>query len=269
MSSQVEINGVVFLPIKEAAKKVSYSRDYVARLAREQKILATQIGRQWFVDTASLKNFAEMSALEQTVRKQQLSVARKHEQAITQEVRAHKTVLAKKVRRSPIQAMVMAMLVLGFGLVTGAGVFTASQIFPVMTHIPNFARLGAATPTIPVTELGTSSESEFAIADAQATTLYTAVTENTSEMKKPLFVNEVEMREMSVGNSEGIMLLARDAALPDAAAVAELFSDEVTVEFKENSTGMVTYTNEDGTTSEYPFVSVPVGAATTTMGVTI
>ena len=68
MLAQVKINGDTFLPIKEAAKLVLYSRDYVARLAREQKIVAMQVERQWFVDTVSLKNFAETAELEQTVR---------------------------------------------------------------------------------------------------------------------------------------------------------------------------------------------------------
>jgi excisionase family DNA binding protein len=260
MSSQVEINGVTFLPIKEAAKQVSYSRDYVARLAREQKIFATQIGRQWFVDPVSLKSFADVALLEQSVRKERLSHERKREQAIRQEVREHRTVVAKKLRRGHAQSLVMALLVLGFGLVTGAGVYTASQVMPQAAEVPNLARLGAVAPGLPEST-GTVPEAEgFAMADAQATTLYTAVVE------QPLFVNESETRAMSIGNTEGIMLLARDAKLGDAEAVEALFSDEVEVEFLEDSTGVVTYTYEDGSTAAYPFVSVPVGntAATTT-----
>lgn len=258
MSSQVEINGVTFLPIKEAAKLVSYSRDYVARLAREQKILATQIGRQWFVDSVSLKNFAEVAELELSVRRQQLSAERKIEQSIKQEVRVHKTVAAEKMRRVRTQSLVMSFLVLGFGLVAGAGVFTVNQILPNTAQVPNLARLGAIAPILIEDEVTLPTEPEFAVADAQATTLYTAVVE------QPVFVSEVETRAMSVGNTEGIMLLSRNTTLSDTATVAALFSDEVEVEFLEDSTGVVTYTYEDGTVAEYPFVSVPVGVTTTT-----
>ncbi|KXJ99765.1 MAG: hypothetical protein UZ19_OD1000263 [Parcubacteria bacterium OLB19] len=57
MSTQIEINGAQLIPLKEAAKRIAYSRDYLAKLAREQKIVATQIGRQWFVDMYSLQTF--------------------------------------------------------------------------------------------------------------------------------------------------------------------------------------------------------------------
>ncbi len=256
MSSQVEINGVSFLPIKDAAKLVSYSRDYVARLARERKILATQIGRQWFVDSVSLNNFAEVALLEQSVRKQQLSHERKHEQAIKQAITAHKNVVVQKQRRGRVQSLVMALLVLGFGLTTGAVVYTMSQVLPVAIQVPNLARLGAIAPSLPADE-----DSGYALADAQATMLYT----DTTVIEHPLFVNEAETRAMSIGNTEGVMLLARDTTLGDAPAVAALFSDEVEVEFAADSTGVITYTYEDGTTAEYPFVSVPVGAATNTI----
>ena len=43
MSTSFEINNIALVPIKDAAKSVAYSRDYVARLAREKKIVASQI----------------------------------------------------------------------------------------------------------------------------------------------------------------------------------------------------------------------------------
>jgi len=42
---------------RDAAALVSYSPDYVSRLAREGKILAEQRGRDWYVDIDSLKLF--------------------------------------------------------------------------------------------------------------------------------------------------------------------------------------------------------------------
>lgn len=47
-----------FLPAKEAAAFVSYTPDYVSRLARDGKIVAEKIDQQWFVDLDSLKLFS-------------------------------------------------------------------------------------------------------------------------------------------------------------------------------------------------------------------
>ncbi len=41
----------------EAGKKFGYTHDYIARLAREKKIIATRVGREWFVDGNSLQSF--------------------------------------------------------------------------------------------------------------------------------------------------------------------------------------------------------------------
>ena len=44
MATSIKINGVTLMPIKDAASSISYSRDYVARLAREGKIVAELAG---------------------------------------------------------------------------------------------------------------------------------------------------------------------------------------------------------------------------------
>ncbi|MEZ4200767.1 MAG: hypothetical protein R3B69_04305 [Candidatus Paceibacterota bacterium] len=46
-----------FIPAREGALLVGYSPDYVARLAREGKVVAKRVGRAWHVDHDSLKLF--------------------------------------------------------------------------------------------------------------------------------------------------------------------------------------------------------------------
>ena len=79
MSTTIKINGVTLVPIKDAATQISYTRDYVARLAREGKIVATQVGRQWFVDLTSLQNFSEEASAQEAARKLALRLERKLE----------------------------------------------------------------------------------------------------------------------------------------------------------------------------------------------
>ena len=61
---------------RDAAALVAYSPDYVSRLAREEKIVAVQRGRDWYVDVDSLKLFALEVQAEQRARHQALRESR-------------------------------------------------------------------------------------------------------------------------------------------------------------------------------------------------
>jgi hypothetical protein len=248
MSTQVEINGISFLPIKDAAKAFSYSRDYVARLAREGKIVATQVNRQWLIDSVSLQNFAEASELEQSVRKQQLSLERKREQVVKQEVVDIKKDTRIKMKSVGVHAQMVAACVLCLGIFAGAGVYTTTSLLSIPPA--SVANLGSVSPSEEVVYV---EEIPLTIVTPQPTTLYS------SEVEYPLFVVEEETRALSIGNAEGIFLLGRDGDVRTAEDVAALFSDDVEVEFLEDNTGLVKYQKENGAVVEYPFVSVPTG----------
>ena len=238
MSTHVEIDGISFLTIKDAAKAFSYSRDYVARLAREGKIVATQVNRQWLIDAVSLQNFAEASELEQSVRKQQLSLERKREQIIKQEVVDIKKEIRLKVKSIGMQSQMVAACVLCLGLFAGAGIYTTASLINAPTT--SVANLGSVSPVEEVY----MDEMPLAEVTPQPTTLYS------TEVEYPLFVDEDETRALSIGNAEGVFLLGRDGDVRTA--------EDVEVEFLENNTGVVKYQKENGEVVEYPFVSVPV-----------
>jgi len=253
MSTHVEIDGISFLPIKDAAKAFSYSRDYVARLAREGKIVATQVNRQWLIDSVSLQNFAEASELEQAVRKQQLSLERKREQVVKQEVKTIKKEIRTKTKSVNFHAQMVAACVLCLGVFAGAGVYTTTSL--MTAPATSVANLGTAAPAEEVVYI---EEVPLASATAQPTTLYS------SEVEYPLFVVEEETRALSIGNAEGIFLLGRDGDVQTAEDIAALFSDDVEVEFVDDNTGVVRYEKEEGVVVEYPFVSVPTGKSNRT-----
>jgi hypothetical protein len=249
MSNQLEINGVSFLPIKEAAKVVSYSRDYVAKLAREEKIVASQIGRQWYVDLLSLKNFAHAASLEQNVRKSKLSDQRKREQALKAEVQTIRNEVVRKSVRARREARAVAALVLCLGILSGVG-FNTFENFSTLTSFKNntVESNNIAAGVLPASE---EMLTVHEIVKPMPTAVYSSVAE------QPLFVDESEVQSLSIGNSEGIFLLSKDAVINDAKDVAGLFSDEVDVRFVEGGTGVVTYTNTDGIETERVFVSIP------------
>ncbi len=253
MATQVEINGSTFLPIKEAAKLVSYSKDYVARLAREQKIVASQIGRQWFVEEVSLKNFAEASEIEQTIRKQQLSLERKREQTVKQEVSVIKKNTRGKVKLVRVRAQLAATLALSLGLLVGGGVYTSSLLLPHTTHMAQVSAVKEMSASdVVVEELPVVVAEGFATAQPQPTTLYSNVIEY------PLFVDESEVRNMSTTTVEGVFILPSTGSVSSEIDLEALFSDEVTVRFVQENSGVIEYQKTSGEVSEYPFVSVPV-----------
>ena len=68
-----------FLPSSEAAKLVRYHSDYVSKLAREGKIEARRVDRQWQVDVESLKLFSLQAEAEKRRQSEALSKQRQVE----------------------------------------------------------------------------------------------------------------------------------------------------------------------------------------------
>ncbi|MCB9811703.1 hypothetical protein H6783_02220 [Candidatus Nomurabacteria bacterium] len=68
-----------FIPVKEAAKLVGYTTDYVAKLAREGKVDARRNGRQWFVGRDSVKLFSLQQEELKKTRQQELKEQRLRE----------------------------------------------------------------------------------------------------------------------------------------------------------------------------------------------
>jgi len=245
MSSQskIEINGRTLVSIKEAAKSVSYSRDYVARLAREQKISASQIGRQWFVDLVSLQSFAKSIELEQKVRKQNLSHERKRERIAKQELETLHLSEEKIKNNSNSQALVLASLVITFGLFSGVALHNFSSL--QISLVSNIDHIGIAASYPSVESVDVLPE-----VVEQVSSL------NTTVMEYPLFIDEQEVRIMKK-DSEGIFLLADEGEIGNESEVRALFSDDVSVEFVGGNDGVITLEKEVGEVVEYPFVSVP------------
>ena len=66
MSELLSINGINFISASDAGKICKYTSDYITKLAREGKIEAKRMGRQWYVSPESLEAFVQRS---QTLKK--------------------------------------------------------------------------------------------------------------------------------------------------------------------------------------------------------
>jgi excisionase family DNA binding protein len=239
MTSSLEIDGTELQNIRTAAERTGYSRDYITRLAREQKITASQIGRQWFVDVDSLQAYATAVATEQSLRHQQLSEERRQERLASQKVtpapkQKHSTKLVTTLRA---QTLAVAVLCLGLGL----GV--------VLNQLPLSAGFSTQVAN---TSLFQSTQGHAAVIDSV----------------EPVTASGVQFSHESVGLStmegatKGILLLPEVASTTQNPA--ELFSDEVKVVVDEKGNQYVARVDEYGQVVEkIPFVVVPVTSSQT------
>jgi excisionase family DNA binding protein len=243
MEAHIEIGNKKLSSIREASSQVSYSRDYVTRLAREGKIFASQIGRQWYVDLDSLKNYAEVSRIEADIRKAHLSEKRKQEQIFRSAKEQHETAREKTVATAHTKAVAAAGSVLAVGLL--AGVFGYSMLMAPN----NFdAAISQTTATNQYSQTAANAKAVINtnVSDAAATRsgAYTqsSAVESTSSI------------------SEGILVLPVGAN-DDPAAV---FSDEVRIRTATSGKQTAVLVDVNGVESdrEIPFVLVPVKTET-------
>ncbi len=79
MSKHLTFNNQIYFSSQEAGKTAGYTSDYVAKLCREGNLTCERVGRSWFVEENSLKEFVIAREHEKAARLQQLSEQRKSE----------------------------------------------------------------------------------------------------------------------------------------------------------------------------------------------
>jgi len=119
MSQSFTVNGKEYLQSNVLASSFGYTSDYIGKLAREEKIIGTQVGRQWFIEPESFKFFLHKSQVEKELRKVELRQLRKIEHASFQSEVHQKKVTTHSVYHSVAQACVILL----------CGVFVGSLSF--------------------------------------------------------------------------------------------------------------------------------------------
>lgn len=123
MTQSLSINGKEYVPTNVLASQCGYSSDYISRLAREEKVLGTQIGRQWFVEPESLKTCLSQINFQKQIRQEELRRKRKIEHEFHQRKVASKTHEATEIGATA-QALIV---VLCGGLLGGLGWVSAHE----------------------------------------------------------------------------------------------------------------------------------------------
>lgn len=234
MSTRIEVNGTQYLSTREAAKLVSMSHDYVSRLARERRVVGVQIGRKWYVDPVSLKNFKRCLDLEKESRRQQLRAERIAEQRIARassflEERKSPLLTRGQWVPSTLQAIVMLLLG-GFVGVAGYLASTLTNSSSVASFVSmSLQQLAQVSSEHPPTSLnGLSATHEV------------RAVEMSESLVRPEFSssNETAFTQRRV---ESPYVLIGTAQYEDYENyVASLFSDPVEIEWVDHARGKIT-----------------------------
>jgi hypothetical protein len=239
MEAHVEIGNKKLYAVREASRQVSYSRDYVTRLAREEKILASQIGRQWYVDLDSLKNYAEVARIEADIRKAHLSAKRKQEQIFHSAKVQHEITREKTAAGAQRKAIAVAGSVLAVGLLVGVFGYSA-----VMTPGSFDSAISQATATNQYSQMAVNAKAGLNTNVSGAETTRSGVNSESSAI------------ETTESISQGILVLPYGANTDPAA----VFSDEVRIYTATSGKQTAVLVDVNGVESdrEVPFVMVPV-----------
>lgn len=230
------------LPIKELVGRTKYTRDYIAKLARDGEVVGVQVGRQWFVDEVSLQRFIEASELELTVRRRHLSQERKREREVKQELKNQWDVVAAHPRYAPRRGVVQTLAIMVCGIFSGYALYT----LPVMlVPVPMLQKAQA-----PLSE----SVSDRLLVGVAAT--YTLPISSTV-IERVTFADTHEARHFS-SSTQGVLVLPLAGILDTEADIAMLFSDPVDVAYDAAGVGEVRLQGVGDQHVVVPFVTVPV-----------
>ena len=117
MKMPVEINGNLYLPVRQAAENFGYSRDHITRLAQAKKVVAMHIGRFWYINEKSLASYFSDQQIEAKIRKNILSKDRQIELRVNNALSAvegqRKIRSVKSGHVAAVSACLMFALLLG------------------------------------------------------------------------------------------------------------------------------------------------------------
>lgn len=237
MASTLEIDHKEMHDIRSAAELSGYSRDHVTSLARGNKIVAAQIGRQWYVDLDSLQQYAHITQLEQKVKQKHLGEERKSNRELIEKLEEGKNrkVATKVQHAQKIKTSALALLLLATAVGTSLG-FYSPEVFNSISE-----QVASAPGSTQVQTLATDGELLIPVSPVTQTT-FSDGSVQVSTLAEP---------------QQAIVLLPTGLTTS-----TEVFSDEVRVVQLENGVKKI-FLSDDSEEEGVSFVEVPVSTITT------
>lgn len=246
MSTSVEHTR--FVSVRDAALRVGYSSDYVARLAREGKVLSEKQGRQWLVELDSLKLFILEMEAQKRLRQEELRRERRAD-LVTRQYRdiTHRDI-SVEIERGIFPALATSVVftvgIMLMGVLSWQG--TVVGITPSLV----IAGLGDATKTMQ-TAFALGSFRDFALDLFKIGKVETRLSKSNSELYSCSTSSD------SFTGTIGCVIAHDSADIAftqvSATGVENLFSDPVTVRFFDSRTGTITPQFRNARLVSYPF----------------
>lgn len=236
----------------EAGRQFGYTNDYVTRLAREKKVNATRVGKQWYVDAASLESFVTKSELVKKEYADRLRAERKKERVQLAQGAGGARVAVVPLRGSRAGALAKAGMVVCVGVMAGGLIFVGGlrategtlQQAGVLGAIKAFALRLYGFGEAPVALVSAPLASGVRESDVQ---------------QKVSNVGTVAMRGGGAGGDALVVVPPSDTR--SSVAIANSFADEVrVVRDADGKSGVITPIFKSGSSTQYRYLMVPMGS---------
>ncbi len=256
MSQQVTINGKKFEPSAALAREFGYSMDYISRLAREGKVEATRVGRQWFVEALSLKNFVEEISKQKEITREQIRTERKLELMVSNQVATNRKSIVDNSKAVTVEADYNPNIFRNyfniFSAATGTALILLAGVLSSVLINPNdFYSFYASLDFDNFSNNFSLKNSSDVTAGALAPWIKLTETKTVT----------VKEKEDSHAPTSGVVLFEERQSDTELERVRNSFSDEVEINFEGEDTGVITPIFKKHRGDEYQFLMVPVSDA--------
>lgn len=256
MNVSIHLNGIFYLSSKEAGRLSGYTSDYVTKLAREKKVVATRVGAQWFVEPKSLDRFlqfAEKAKLERKniLRQERLGERKKVHTEETSVVPTHVDFWVSKngdIEHTAVAHYTTSAAHRTAFLAITSGLALAC-LFVLLPSTP--------TPTLATASLFTSGShisqmfEHFSLSSLQSFFTFGTTDE--------VAVKEIQDHPSVHTPSRGIVVMPLSTSRSTMSALKDSFSDNVDVAVDaDGASGTITPVFKDGKGSTFRFLMVPV-----------
>lgn len=285
MSKELIVDGKKYLPSTVLAGRFSYTTDYLGKLAREEKVDATRVGRQWYLSEESLQEFVALTNESKAKRNQTLReerVKERQQKENTEEVTGPLTPLVKKLSpknsdttpvtagvattklpsqlESLLQTMAVSFCaclvgVLGFvmfeeGVDTQKLSFGTSHVLGDVVAAIDIAPDTTVEPDTQIAAIDFSAWWKWLFGgveiEHEIETESVQVAQNEASVIKPIEVKNA------------MLMLDPTTSTTTVKEIRESFSDEVEVEFDGPDTGVLKPVFREESEESYRFLLVPV-----------
>lgn len=212
MSKSLVVSGKKYYPSATIAQTFNYTPDYVSKIAREGKVDATRVGRQWFIDEDSVRDFVHQTSISKVERKISLQKERQAERLIHE---LKKKEHSKKSDAPHLVALTQSFAVIACGIFAGLLGWTAVDSEAGVTEI--------ASGAVNVSEQ-----------------IFARVVPSVNPLEIISQWSSVATVRSSAQDSEKVQLSGDVVSEPVSNTIEVLeFSDEVEVLFKDDEKGIV------------------------------